>query len=252
MDTQNQLEQLKKLREPFPASAISQLPKGNTALDFVGHANITDRLLNVDPFWSWEPLALDERGLPAIDYDANGYPVGLWIKLTVCGVTRIGYGSCVAKKNEAVKELIGDALRNAAMRFGAALELWSKAELESQHDENAPQQSTQPQRRPAAQQPPRPQNNGNGQKHQKSPMDLLVEHCNEKNIFGEPAHHQHVFNILKQHGIGAVKADNLKECYQAIVDHQAAKNAPADEAALDAQRGEQLLIEAEQSGYSPD
>lgn len=91
-------------------------------LDFVGHADVTDRLLEVDPSWTWEPFALDERGLPALD--GNG---GLWIRLTVAGTTRIGYGDADGKKGaNAVKEAIGDALRNAGMRFGIALDLWRK------------------------------------------------------------------------------------------------------------------------------
>lgn len=140
------------LREPFPAHQISKLPKGTKAqndcpqdqkrkcgvcggfhhpqvihLDYVGHAALTDRLLDADPLWSWEPLALKD-GLPA--FDESG---GLWIKLTVCGHTRIGYGNAQATSFKDVgsreKEVIGDALRNAAMRFGAALELWHKGDL---------------------------------------------------------------------------------------------------------------------------
>lgn len=117
---------LAQLREPFAPECINELPKGGTVLSYVGHAFVTERLLEVDPEWSWEPFALDERGLPACDYDEHGKPVGLWIRLTVCGVTRPGYGTCEARKVEAMKELIGDALRNAAMRFGVALDLWKK------------------------------------------------------------------------------------------------------------------------------
>src|SRR5690606_26004271 len=94
-------------------------------LDYVGHAALTDRLLDTDIEWTWEPVAFTEAGLPA--FDASG---GLWIKLTVCGVTRYGYGHAAAKPNQdpgaREKEVIGDALRNAAMRFGAALDLWHK------------------------------------------------------------------------------------------------------------------------------
>jgi hypothetical protein len=69
------------------------------------------------------------EGLPAI----NG---GLWIKLTVCGVSRFGYGAADGKTGgDAVKEMIGDALRNAAMRFGAALDLWHKGDLHVDEDE---------------------------------------------------------------------------------------------------------------------
>jgi hypothetical protein len=48
-------------------------------------------------------------------------------------MTRIGYGNAEGKSYMDIgsreKELIGDALRNAAMRFGAALELWHKGQL---------------------------------------------------------------------------------------------------------------------------
>lgn len=95
-------------------------------LDYVGHAATTARLLEVDPAWSWEPVAFDkETGLPKFDHKG-----GLWIRLTVLGVTRLGYGSADERPNMDAgtheKECIGDAIRNAAMRFGWALELWHK------------------------------------------------------------------------------------------------------------------------------
>jgi hypothetical protein len=144
---------LARLREPFPANQISKLPKpfkkdapkGKCAecggyhglpavhLDYVGHAALTDRLLDTDPHWTWEPVAMGQDGLPATD--RNG---GLWIRLTVCGITRLGYGNADGKSGgDAVKEIIGDALRNAAMRFGAALDLWHKGDLRA-HEESEP------------------------------------------------------------------------------------------------------------------
>lgn len=149
---------LPKLREPFPPNQISKLPKESrnqiderkadrskaincticggwhhknaVHLDYVGHAALTDRLLDTDLEWSWEPVAFNSEGLPA--FDRNG---GLWIKLTVCGVTRLGYGSADGKTGgDAVKEIIGDALRNAAMRFGAALDLWHKGDLHTEEE----------------------------------------------------------------------------------------------------------------------
>lgn len=91
-------------------------------LDFVGHADATDRFLQVDPDWTWEPMSVDTNGLPA--FDANG---GLWIRLTIAGTTRLGYGDADGKKGaNAIKEAIGDALRNAGLRFGVALDLWRK------------------------------------------------------------------------------------------------------------------------------
>lgn len=142
---------LEKLREPFADRHISKLPKpykkdsqkGNCKecggyhglpaahLSYVGHAALTHRLLDADPEWTWEPMAIGQDGYPVID--DNG---GMWIKLTVCGVTRLGYGDAQGKTGgDAMKERIGDALRNAAMRFGAALDLWHKGELFGAEDE---------------------------------------------------------------------------------------------------------------------
>lgn len=142
---------LELLRAPFPAHQISKLPKPTAGkevmdkiskascavcgnyhatskiihLDYVGHAALTDRLLDVDPEWSWEPVAFGADGLPA--FDKIG---GLWVRLTVLGVARLGYGNPDGKTGgNAIKEAIGDALRNAAMRFGAALDLWHKGDL---------------------------------------------------------------------------------------------------------------------------
>ena len=112
-------EKAEALRRPFPPETVGKLPKGGVMLDYVGHAAVTDRLLVVDPEWSWEPMAVDATGLPAIDGAGN-----LWIRLTICGVTRLGVGD---GKN--AKEAIGDAIRNAAMRFGVALDLWAKENL---------------------------------------------------------------------------------------------------------------------------
>jgi 5'-3' exonuclease len=146
------LKGLALLRAPFEKRQISKLPKGTKDqnncdpkekrscnvcggwhhpkiihLDYVGHAALTDRLLEADPEWTWEPMAVDPKGLPL--FDAND---GLWIKLTVCGVTRLGYGNALKKQGQEPgareKEVIGDALRNAAMRFGAALDLWHKGD----------------------------------------------------------------------------------------------------------------------------
>lgn len=161
---------LELLRMPFTGSAISKLPKETKAqiderkarksgcmvwkcaecggnhhkdavhLDYVGQAALTARLLDADPEWNWEPVVMD--GLPP-------QAGGMWIKLTVCGVSRLGYGSADGKSGgDAIKEIIGDALRNAAMRFGAALDLWHKGDLHpEQEPEGEPEKAEQ---KPAA------------------------------------------------------------------------------------------------------
>ena len=115
-------EQQDALRAPFPKEQIQKLPTGGLQLDYVSHAWVTDRLLQVDPTWTWKPLAFTDAGLPS--FDSNG---GLWIELTVCGVTRYGYGEPQGRdKFDQTKGAIGNAIRNAAMRFGVALDLWAK------------------------------------------------------------------------------------------------------------------------------
>jgi hypothetical protein len=115
-------EQQDALRAPFPKEHIQKLPTGGLQLDYVSHAWVTDRLLQVDPSWTWEPVGFDADGLPK--FDENG---GLWIKLTVCGVTRYGYGEPATRdKYDQKKSCIGNAIRNASMRFGVALDLWAK------------------------------------------------------------------------------------------------------------------------------
>ena len=120
-DAQAVVSGLRELRTEFPENSIGTFMRGGVQIRYVGHADVTDRLLTVDPFWTWEPLAVTPEGLPLVK---NGC---LWIRLTVCGVTRLGVGDC--SKSE--KELIGDAIRNAAMRFGVALDMWTKDSLES-------------------------------------------------------------------------------------------------------------------------
>lgn len=145
---------LAEMRAKFPDHQISLLPKPHkkdspkgicsvchkfhglpaSHLEYVGHAALTNRLLDVDPHWTWEPLAFAPDGLPL--FDKGG---GLWIRLTVCGVTRLGYGNAETSQYKEAgareKEVIGDALRNAAMRFGAALDLWHKGDLNLNQDE---------------------------------------------------------------------------------------------------------------------
>ena len=159
------------LRLPFPDHQVSLLPKQmkrgdedrgkcggrysadgkdcggyharSIHLDYVGHAALTDRLLDADPLWTWEPVAFGPDGLPVMDKSG-----GLWIRLTVGGVTRLGYGDSQGKTGpNAVKEAIGDALRNAGMRFGAALDLWHKGDLhaaEVDRNDAEPAPSTPP------------------------------------------------------------------------------------------------------------
>lgn len=131
-------EQQAKLRAPFDKGEIDYLSKQGRQLSYVSHARVTDRLLAVDPEWTWEPMAVNpQTGSPMFDGDDLGRPTGMWIKLTVGGVTRLGYGTTEYPKrrdgsesdkltSDGIKMIVSDALRNAAMRFGVGLDLWTK------------------------------------------------------------------------------------------------------------------------------
>lgn len=127
-----------------PADLVGKLDKGYGALDYLGHAAVTDILLATDPLWDWEPVAWTDRGMPAVVLDKDGWPVGMWIRLTVHGHARLGYGTCRPGKEEAIKELIGDALRNAAMRFGVGLSLWAKEEWSDLAEDSRVEERPQP------------------------------------------------------------------------------------------------------------
>lgn len=126
--------------KPFKCPGCGGWLPPHMHLDYVGHAETTSELLEADLAWNWEPLAFGEDGLPK--FDADG---GLWIRLTVCGITRLGYGTAdnasgFKAKGDVRKEIIGDAIRNAAMRFGFALNLWAKTDIH----ERTPQEDPQP------------------------------------------------------------------------------------------------------------
>lgn len=142
---QNKAEELRNIlknyAKPDP-SIVQQLPKGGTKLDFVGHADITRILIEIDPYWSWEPCGWD-KGRPAIHVE-NGIAT-MWGWLTVHGKEMLGVGSVKADKTDLDKELIGDFLRNASMRFGISLNLWTKNQW-------ADLDGDKPQAKPATQQ----------------------------------------------------------------------------------------------------
>lgn len=156
MDAEAHRKALALLQEDFPKDQIEKLPKplkggrdqarfqcrpGTQAsadgyhcggyhsraihLDYIGHATITERLNAVDPFWTIEFMVRHpETGEPKVDAD------GTWFNMTVLGVTRPCVGDSGGKplNGNGRKELMGDAIRNGAMRFGVGTYLWSKSE----------------------------------------------------------------------------------------------------------------------------
>jgi hypothetical protein len=132
-------------------------------LSYVGHAHITDRLLQTDPRWTWRPMGRDIpdevmtaaiatgdhaiiqtviAAYPPKIIELPPGPTGrveriMWGELIVHDengdeVVMPGVGDALGKTWDpnAVKEMVGDLLRNAAMRHGAGLDLWKKEDTD--------------------------------------------------------------------------------------------------------------------------
>lgn len=171
-----------RLLEPFPANEIAAKPRvwcgdcrraesrvcarhelircegckqritsGHLHLDYVGHADVTRRLLEVDPEWDWYPAysnpdkdvllaAIATGDVNIVDAVIRNAPPlidgqgGMWMYLEIHAddgtiVKRLGYGDAEGKTGpDAMKERIGDGIRNCAMRQGVALDQWSRAD----------------------------------------------------------------------------------------------------------------------------
>lgn len=117
-------------------------------LDYMGHASVTRALIETDEHWNWEPVAFTEAGEPLIS-NAGGH-LRMWARLTVLGKTILCVGTCPANKPEPEKELIGDMLRNGAMRFGIGLGLWAKDEWNDLGTSAGSGESSAPSSPPAA------------------------------------------------------------------------------------------------------
>lgn len=142
------------LLDPCPRCK-QRITSAHVDLDYVGHADVTARLLDADPYWYWTPaykdvpndvllaaIATGNSAIVAYVMD-NAPPLfdrfgGMWGYLTIHDgegneVTRLGYGDASGKTGpDAVKEIVGDLLRNGAMRGGVALQLWSKEDRSSE------------------------------------------------------------------------------------------------------------------------
>jgi hypothetical protein len=165
--TDEQRKLCERLAAPFDPDEIEILPKpykkdsekGNCRvcngfhglpaahLSYVGHAGVTMRLTSVDPKWTWRPLHpdVDERALAAAVNSGNPELLrlllehapptiepngGIWIRLQVAGIERLGFGDADGRTGtpKDMKEMIGDAIRNGAMRMGVGTYLWSKSD----------------------------------------------------------------------------------------------------------------------------
>jgi hypothetical protein len=155
--TDDRRDRIKEFWTPDPSIVESRTDKGVT-LSYVGHVHTSATLDDIDPDWQLE-LVTTATGMPDIQsrpyrvtrrdgsVAAEGNMLTLWGKITVLGFTRWCVGSVDALKPDAEKELIGDVLRNGAMRVGVFAGLWSKdmpgKATESHAERSAPRPRSQ-------------------------------------------------------------------------------------------------------------
>lgn len=172
----------RQLREPFAADQIGKLPKWGKDtppqsewaycqvckqkappqhghVDFVGHAMVTNRLNQVVGTDGWSYTR------PERVHDDRGKLLAVLSEMTVLGHTKgVEVGGPAASATtyaDQLKTALSDYICRAAMRFGIALEQWSKQELEA-----AGHQARQDADQPAAAPPSRaPAAGSNGQGH---------------------------------------------------------------------------------------
>ena len=139
-------DQVKEALKPFPKEYISSRTDRGVTLDYVSHSEVTRRLLQIDPEWSIDFCAYNDKG-PVVNRDPiSGCPTGAFFKFTFCGVPRVVFGSFSPsmkkddmdkmkngtllwsdlKDVDAFKKIMSDAITIGAMRAGVALDLWSK------------------------------------------------------------------------------------------------------------------------------
>lgn len=112
------------------------ITQAHSHLSYSSHASITAALAQIDPAWAWLPGWADPLSTGAFPEglgpwalcDDPRHPTSLLARLVLLGHVRPGIGTVSRYSVEnSTKELIGDFLRNAAMRFGIHLGLWTGA-----------------------------------------------------------------------------------------------------------------------------
>lgn len=147
-----------------PPELVKQRDNGSGFMaNYVGHGDVTKMLIEIDPMWSWEPVAwidgrpnieIKEVTIKRRDGSTRVSRIAtMWGFMTVLGKSLPCVGSASADKEDCEKELIGDLIRNGAMRFGVCLNLWADKDTNTPAATSSRQYETrqqQPTAKPAA------------------------------------------------------------------------------------------------------
>ena len=198
---------LDKYAVPDP-KIVGKLPRGNIQLDYVGHAEITRILTEIDPLWKLEPLKIDDDGLPA--YRIENGMAHMMGALTLLGHTRLGVGSAPHNKQDLLKELWSDLIRNCSMRFGIALKLWSKEEWGG---DTAP--APAPKKNAPAKKAPEPAPVADSEKVDEDTMSRFIAACAGAKLDPQKvAEHAEVADI---NNVTLADLDRLRESFKELI-----------------------------------
>jgi len=118
------MSQLYQLARPFPPELISKKPGSKFAADYVNHAVVTARLLEVCGPFNWS--------VPRVIQNPDGTVVGCFgrLEVTVDGEAVVieEVGDVERPSGNAASDLkaaSSDAFKRAAMRVGLGLHLWA-------------------------------------------------------------------------------------------------------------------------------
>jgi len=203
---------LDKYAVPDP-KIVGKLPRGNIQLDYVGHAEITRILIDIDPLWEWKPLKIDDDGLPS--YRVENGMAHMAGALTLLGHTRLAIGSAPHNKQDLLKELVSDFLRNAGMRFGLALSLWSKEEWGGESDIALAPKKKAPAKKPAAPAKPDSAPVSDSEKVDKDTVSRFIAACKGANLDPiEVAQHAEVADI---DNVTIADLDRLRASFKELI-----------------------------------
>jgi|TARA_A100001388_G_C28774696_1_gene506478 hypothetical protein len=115
--------QLLRLARKFPQQLVRQIKKGTHTEDYINHAVIAQRILQVCGPYSWDWDVVTEDGKVVAVHGK------LTVELDGKTVTVSGAGTETYSKDstgEKIKKMESDAFKRAASRLGCGLHLWAQ------------------------------------------------------------------------------------------------------------------------------
>jgi hypothetical protein len=130
------------LRKPFDPKQVTQVDKGFGKIDTVNHAHVTNRLNHAAPGWTHGFSRWIEA--PGKDGMTHLLAVIGWMEIDGIRHEEVGEVERPSTYGDEAKKAVSDFIKRAAMRFGVAIDLWAKEELEASAETEGPAPSSPP------------------------------------------------------------------------------------------------------------